>query len=260
MESLGAFRLNTHMKLYISSDLHIEFEAFHPPAFDVDIVILAGDIHVKDKGFAWAKETFPDKPVLYILGNHEYYGKAYPKHVNDLKEKAKGTNVHILENEAIEIGGVRFLGCTLWTDFRLLGDPRMAGYEATQKMTDYRKIRISPSFRKLRSIDTAGIHAQSCDWLKHEVQKKEGCTKIVITHHAPSPRSIPESCREDILSAAYASNLDDFIEKSDVKLWIHGHLHWQSDYCIGNTRVICNPRGYPKEANEAFIPDFTLEV
>lgn len=248
------------MKLHVLSDLHIEFEDFRPPAVDADLVILAGDIHVKDRGLAWARAVFPDRPVLYVLGNHEYYGKAYPKHLDDLKDKARGTPIRVLENESFEMGDVRFLGCTLWTDYQLFGDPRIAGYEATQKMTDYRKIRVSPSFRKLRSVDTAGVHARSLGWLKRELEKEDGYQKVVITHHAPSLRSLSEPDKEDLLSAAYASNLDGFIEGSDIRLWIHGHVHRQSDYVIGHTRIVCNPRGYPTEPNPAFVADFTVDV
>lgn len=248
------------MKLYVLSDLHIEFEAFHPPAVEADVVVLAGDIHVKDRGLAWARAVFPDQPILYVLGNHEYYGTAYPKHLHDLKEKARGTSIRVLENESFEMGDVRFLGCTLWTDYQFFGDPRLAGYEAAQKMTDYRKIRVSPSFRKLRSVDTAGIHARSRAWLEREIEQEDGYKKVVITHHAPSPRSLPEPFQEDVLSAAYASSLEALIEPSGVRLWIHGHVHRHSDYAIGHTRIVCNPRGYPTEPNPAFVADFTVEI
>ena len=248
------------MKLYVLSDVHVEFEPFDPPEVDADIVILAGDIHVKNKGLLWAQEKFKNIPVLYVLGNHEYYGEALPKHLEKLKEKAEGTNIKILENEAITIGGVTFLCCTLWTDFKLFGDARIAGYEATQVMTDYKKIRISPTYRKLRSIDTAGIHYKSINWLKEAVEKNQNQKLVIVTHHAPSRHSIPEHYREDILSAAYASDLDDFVANSGADVWIHGHLHTQKDYMIGNTRVLCNPRGYSDEPNEEFVPDMVLEI
>lgn len=103
--------------------------------------------------------------LIYILGNHEFYGRAYPKHVNDLKAIVEGTNIHILENDCLVVNGVTFLGCTLWTDFKLFGEPKIAGDEATQIMTDYRKIRVSPNYRKLRSLDTAIIHHKSLRWL-----------------------------------------------------------------------------------------------
>lgn len=248
------------MKLQIFSDLHVEFESFYPPTTEADVVILAGDIHVGKKGIDWAKTSFPDRPVLYVLGNHEYYGRAYPKHIDDLRKLTSGTNIHILENDRLTIDDVVFLGCTLWTDFQLFGDPKIAGYFATQNMTDYRKIRINPQYRKLRSLDTAVIHHKSLRWLQESVSGSQSEKLVIITHHSPSYRSIPTSFREDILSAAYASNLDALVEESGAKLWVHGHLHTQQDYSIGNTRIICNPRGYPDEQNQNFIPNLIVEV
>jgi Icc-related predicted phosphoesterase len=248
------------MKLHILSDLHIEFEAFNLPATQADVVVLAGDIHVAQKGIVWAKENIQDKPVIYVLGNHEYYGKAFPKHIQDLKQLTVDSNIHVLENDSIDINGVRFFGCTLWTDFKLFGDPVIAGSLVTRKMTDYRKIRVSPSYRKLRSLDTAVIHAKSRRWLEEALLTNDVENVVVVTHHSPSRRSIPEHYGEDILSAAYASDLDALVSNSQAKVWIHGHIHTQQDYWIGETRVLCNPKGYPDEPNPDFKPDFVVET
>jgi len=248
------------MLLHILSDLHLEFAPLDPSPVDCDVVVLAGDIHLGNKGFRWAMEKFPDKTVIYVLGNHEYYGKALPKLTETLKQQAHGTNVHILENDKFVTGDVVFLGCTLWTDFNLFGDPRISGYEATLKMTDYRKIRVSPQYRRLRSVDTAVIHSKSLKWLKSELAELGDKKVVGVTHHAPSARSLPEIYREDILNAAYASHLDEFVETSKIKLWIHGHVHTTQDYAIGGTRVICNPRGYPDEYNSLFDPGYVIEV
>ena len=110
------------MKIQLLSDLHIEFQSYEYPDCDSDVVVLAGDIHTKGQGVKWAIENILDKPVIYVLGNHEYYGKTYPKLVAEVKELARGTNVHILERDVVTINGVNFLGCTLWTDFELFGD------------------------------------------------------------------------------------------------------------------------------------------
>lgn len=126
-------------------------------------------------------------------------------------------------------------------------------------MTDYKKIRVSPGYSRLRSIDTAVIHQGSRNWLQSQLEKESDNT-VVITHHAPSSRSLPESRRDDLTSAAYASHLDEVVEQSNAKLWIHGHLHNSSDYRIGKTRVLCNPRGYPDERNDRFAPGLVVSV
>ncbi len=247
------------MKLHVLSDIHVEFKSFDAPSTDADVVILAGDIHVGKNGLDWALQQFPDKPVIYVLGNHEYYGKAIPRYTEKLRTLASGTNVHILEQDTLTLDGVTFLGCTLWTDFELFGDPRIAGYEATQKMTDYKKIRVSPKYSRLRSVDTAAIHHRSRRWL--ETQFSESVNDVVVvTHHAPSIKSLPESHHDDLMSAAYVSNLEEIVGRSRAKCWIHGHLHAPSDYRLGETRVLCNPRGYPDEYNDRFVPDFVVEI
>ncbi len=247
------------MRIHILSDLHGEFAPFEPPVTNADIIILAGDIQVKQRGVEWARAQFSEKPVLYVLGNHEYYGTAIPRHTVKLQALAAESNIHILENNNISFGDVTFLGCTFWTDFQLLGNPRIAGYAATTQMTDYQKIRLSPEFRRLRSYDTALMHSHSKRWLAAELAQRHGQKTVVITHHAPSKRSIPEQHQSDILSAAYASHLDEFVAASGACLWIHGHIHNARDYTVGRTRVICNPRGYPDEDTD-FVPDLVVEI
>jgi Icc-related predicted phosphoesterase len=247
------------MKIQILSDLHIEFQPFDIPQTDADVVVLAGDIHLREKGIIWAIENISSKPVIYVLGNHEYYGSAYPKLIQKLKDYSQGSNVHVLENDLLKIEDVTFLGCTLWTDFELFGSPRIAGYEASQIMNDFRKIRINPKYSKLRSIDAATICKKSINWLKTNLHSDIGKI-VIITHHAPSRKSVPAQFKEDILSAAYASNFDDFVSESGALIWIHGHIHSQLDYKIGSTRIICNPRGYPDEPNKFFNPQLVLEI
>lgn len=247
------------MRIRVFSDLHREMEPFDPDSIDCDAIVLAGDIDVKGRGLEWAKTAFNGLPVLYVVGNHEYYGRAYPKHVNDLKQAAFGTNVHVLENDTVTIGSVTFFGCSLWTDFELMGDPRIAGYEATTCMTDYKKIRLSPSYRRMRSIDTATIHRRSRRWLQQALTCHEGQSRVVITHHAPSPRSLLPGYENDLVSAAYASELDEFVAASGANLWIHGHTHNARDYRIGDTRVLCNPKGYPGERT-GWDPRLTVEI
>ncbi|WP_444997383.1 metallophosphoesterase [Aliikangiella sp. IMCC44359] len=248
------------MKIQLLSDLHLEFKYYSYPKTDADVVVLAGDIHTKERGVKWAMEEIKDKPVVYILGNHEFYGKSYPKLIDSLKILTKNTNVHVLENNLVNIDGVNFLGCTLWTDFELFGNARISGYECQQVMTDYKKIRRSPSFAKLRSIDTAIAHSQSIKWLAENLKEKQGETNVIVTHHAPSLNSVEGKCHKDTTTAAYISNLEDFIEKNKPDYWLHGHLHNSSDYILGKCRVLCNSKGYPDSINPEYNPSFCFSI
>ena len=101
---------------------------------------------------------------------------------------------------------------------------------------------------------------QSRRWLKEEIEKHSSLPKVVITHHSPSVNSLQDNYEKDILSAAYASDLNSLVETSDVDLWVHGHIHKISDYYIGKTRIICNPRGYPDERQNGFNPNLVVEI
>lgn len=247
------------MKLYIISDLHLEFGAFVPPQVDADVVILAGDIHLGVRGVEWAVQHFPDKPVLYVAGNHEYYGHALPRLLDKLYQKAQGTSVHILENTVVKLGSVTFFGCTLWTDFQLFGHRREAMRAAAERMTDFRRIRVSPQYRRLRPDDTMRHHFTSRHWLAHSFAGITG-KRVVITHHAPSALSLAENRKTNLISAAYASHCEELVEASQAALWVHGHTHHAVDYTIKTTRVLSNPRGYADEPVAGFEPHLVVTV
>ncbi len=247
------------MNIQILSDIHLEFEEFEIDYSNSDVVVLAGDIHIGDKGVKWALEAIKDIPVVYVLGNHEYYRQAYPKLSRKLKELVTGTNVFLLENDHIELETIHFFGCTLWTDFELLGDPRVAGYECQQKMTDFKKIKKEPNYSKIRSLDISLINKKSVHWLESAIMPDLE-KSVIVTHHAPSRQSIPEHLKNDIISAGYASNLDNLVKGLNPTVWIHGHVHESADYKIGSTRVLSNPRGYPGERNLQFDPSFIVSL
>ena len=248
------------MRLHILSDLHLEFGEIVPPIVDGDVVALAGDIAVRVKGVAWAIAASRGRPVIYVPGNHEYYGDSIPRLTEKLRAAGAGSGVHVLDREEIIVDGTRFLGATLWTDFELVEDRRLAMEAAQQSLVDYRRIRVSGSYRKLRPLDTAGMHLRSRRWLEGHAASGHTRGMVIVTHHAPSIRSVRPSFRQDPLSASYASHMDQLVERSGAALWVHGHTHYAVDYVIGDTRVISNPRGYADEPVAGFRDDLVLEL
>jgi hypothetical protein len=252
------------MRLHILSDLHMEFARmprdYAPP--ECDVVILAGDIATGVQGIMWAQDTF-GCPVLYVPGNHEWYGKRrYARHLEKMREKAEGSQVGILHNDAIFGTKVRFLGATLWTDFDLYGTPDLSRLVAARQMNDYVAI-LRDAQKPLTVADTIGFHQYSRFWLSEELRKPFPGKTVVISHHAPSALSIAEKWRSDPCSPAFASRMENLILDTAPALWVHGHTHASCDYAIGETRVLCNPRGYGgahHDLNPDFDPQLVVEV
>lgn len=250
------------MRLRVLSDLHCEFRPVVVPPDDSDVVVLAGDIHQGVEGVAWMREQFPDQPVVFVAGNHEFYHQTLPAALDELRAACLGTNVHFLENECVELGGFTFLGCTLWTDFCLFGVERQvdAWAQAAAFFSDFRRIEVAPEGRRLRARDMVSWHETSRRWLGQALSGVDPRTTIVVTHHAPSVQSISPRLRGQLLTAAFASNLDALIEGSGVPLWIHGHTHHSTHYTIGQTHILANQRGYPKELDPDFNMGLTVDL
>lgn len=249
------------MKIQLFSDLHIEFEEMDIDCSHADVVIFAGDIGIGTKGIAWIKKQGITCPIIYVLGNHEYYRHAYPRLIQKITDAANDTNIHVLENKSVTIDGVSFHGATLWTDYELFGNPQSAGYQCQQLMNDFKLIRRDPSYSRLRTVDAALIHKNSLVWLAQNLEQSTSAINVVVTHHAPSKLSIPNHLKESILSAAYASHLEGFISQYKPNYWLHGHIHDSLDYFINNCRVVCNPRGYTMgKSNLNFNPTLLIEI
>lgn len=255
------------MKLLIYSDLHTEIAHFSIPEKSLelaDVVILAGDIGVGKKAVRWIQKNVPETPVLWVWGNHEFYGG----HVGATRLKAAkaleiSPNIKILENDSIEIGGVRFLGCTLWTDCKVREgevDTFAAIKEMTSRMNDYRRIRTGLGYRRLKVSDTIGIHLRSKSWLKEELGKTHLGPTVVITHHAPIKRCLNE-VGDLYLDGAYASDLSDLIHQYQPDLWINGHTHRKINFVEGGTRFVSNPLGYHSYGEQTgFDPYYVIDV
>ena len=244
------------MKLLVYSDLHLEFSDFATPEAGYDVVILAGDIHLDDRGVQWAKRKFADVPVIYICGNHEFYHADIVDVHNRIRSEVDGTNIHFCENETVYINDTRFVCATLWSDFRIKGNRELAMLQAGMWMNDYRLIKFGEV--TLTPQDTARFHQESLMFLENELKTSTESTQktVVVTHHAPSGQSLRYERVDDELSPAYASELATLMLDTAPQLWIHGHTHESVDYQIGETRVLSNPRGYSRTANGHGNPNF----
>ena len=259
--------IDSMVKLHILSDLHLEFSTFEPPATDADVIILAGDIGKGNKGVYWARETFPDKPILYVPGNHEFYGTQRLETLRLLRIAGQQTDVQILDEDEVVLDGVRFLGATLWTDFCLFGEDQkpfamLAGQQSLNdfrviyegQIDEYRMVKFTPA----RSIE---LHEQSLVWLKARLDEPFDGKTVVVSHHLPSKQSVAARFKESVVSACFASELDHLFGKMD--LWVHGHTHDNMDYVANGTRVICNSRGYVTMSgneNFDFNPGLVVEL
>ncbi|OUM04511.1 metallophosphoesterase [Variovorax sp. JS1663] len=275
------------MKLLVLSDLHIDSGTFRVPAVEVDAVILAGDIAATAaKALRWAKRpgNFAEHtPIIFVPGNHEFYGGVMDTALSDMRQAA-ASNVYALSPGEAVLQGVRFLGTTLWTDFSLtietdagaVTDVARAMKAAQRTMSDYKCIRVAENVgrsgypdrvkrrkRHLTPEDSAALHLVQRQWLAEKMAEPFEGPTVVVTHHAPHRRSLHRKFASDWISAAYVNELpESFFEVP--RLWIHGHLHDSMDYRVGNTRVVCNPRGYANafkpELNPAFNPRLIVEV
>ncbi|MBM1182413.1 metallophosphoesterase [Pseudomonas lundensis] len=233
------------MKVYILSDLHVEFADFEPPRFnaaEVDLVVLAGDIHKLDKGVKWANEAFTHT-VLYVLGNHEFYSGHFDRTIEKARAAA-AEHVHVLENQSYVANGVRFLGTSGWTDFSATGDVAAAMSVARAEMTDFRAIRADKNFRRLRPDDVATRNRETREWLASQLATPFAGKTVVITHHAPIIE-MSGSEHSGHLTAAYCNSWHALVDKADA--WIFGHTHCSIDVELFGCRLISNQRGYPGE-------------
>jgi predicted phosphodiesterase len=263
------------MKLYVTSDIHLEFgDCVIENKDNVDVLILSGDIMIAQdmhdhpeeslragivteslgarqaqvvrfrEFLARCSANFPH--VIYVAGNHEFYNGKWPAGIGYLREECnKFPNVYFMENDVETIDNFTFIGSTLWTDMNK-GDP-ITLYHVAGMMNDYRIIRNSDhGFRRLTPEDTALRHRASVGYIQQIVEGKFDQKFVVVGHMAPSRLSThPRYADDTIMNGAYSSSLDEFIiDHPQIKLWTHGHTHEDFDYMVGSTRIVCNPRGY----------------
>ena len=255
------------MKLHILSDLHLEFARFDPyqaAADEADVIVLAGDIANGSDGVVWARKAFPHRTIIYAVGNHEFYGGDRITTLAQIRHAGKRYGVEVLDNNEYVINEVRFLGCTLWTDFQLFGDDESdvmwAQIEGGSTLSDF-KGAIHEGQERFKTSRSIELHQESLAWLTAKLDEPFDGKTVVITHHLPSGKSVVPHYKNSIVSACFASNLDHLFGKMD--LWIHGHTHDCLDYVANGTRVVCNPRGYVTyngQENFEFDPALIVEI
>lgn len=247
------------------SDLHLEHlpAAWTPPATEADVIILAGDIGPGISGLYWAADAFPDKQVLYVAGNHEYY-HAGLELLNEMRGTARQLGIRFLEGDVADIadatytdtdqvinGHVRFLGCTLWSGFSLHGEEHILRHMTIvqRRINDYFLITARQG-KALSPADTLELHRASVAWLDAELAKPFDGKTVVVTHFAPHRQCVPQQHQGDDLSPYFVTDLEWLMEKHPIAAWCYGHTHTNINFMAkSGCRVVSNQRGYPAEAS-----------
>jgi DNA repair exonuclease SbcCD nuclease subunit len=289
------------MKVAVISDLHLEFADLTLPGGDVlilsgdvfesknlkpelykspEAVAALGDLtHVimeggrsdrrQDRYYRFLKEECGKyREVFYVAGNHEYYHNTYNR-VDEQLRAGLPENIHFLQNQSYVLDGVLFLGATLWTDMN--GHNPITMNVVRECMNDYRTIKFlnetKNAWYRLTPEITLAEHRKTMAWLKEQLDANRAGDQlpvVVVGHHAPSKRSTKPEYQDDYhVNGAYSSHLDMFIEDyPEIRVWTHGHTHDVFDYTVGQTRILCNPRGYKgyEQRAEEFDPTVGFDI
>ena len=265
------------MKLHILSDLHNEFLRHRSPVdghawtgslpeTEADLIILAGDIDTGTNGIEWMlKESVRlSKPMLYVLGNHEFYREEYYALKQSIAGRCHGTDVHLLDCGEYRCGEVRFLGLTLWTDY--CANPAvpqdLAMYHAGRSLADHALIDFMDGSKQrgFAPADALALHRAELQWLQNRLCESFNGRTVIVTHHAPHPVCDHPQHPNSPIGGAFYSNLEALIANHDIALWVYGHTHANLDTEIYGTRIVSNQAGYPGEKVAGFDPGMIVVV
>ncbi|WP_294640412.1 metallophosphoesterase [uncultured Aureimonas sp.] len=270
------------MRLLVVSDIHEDHNRNIAGPFDLptdveaDVVVIAGDIdgRFSRAGLRWLERQRLriDRPFVIVPGNHCFWRGSLDREVSRFHDRCSDAGIHVLDGDGVVLDGTRFVGGTLWTDYRVWNDEREASANAAPRhMVDFRYVRTQDYEYRLRPAHLAAEHDRHVAAIERILSTPLDGPTVVVTHHAPSPRSLIGGRATEALDGAYASDLEPLILRLRPDLWIHGHTHAQHDYAVGSTRVVCNPRGYAYRVghgrqarlhfeNAAFDPRFVVDV
>jgi Icc-related predicted phosphoesterase len=248
------------------SDIHLEFGGWDLPRLDTDhetVLIVAGDLHTGERGVEWLKRASGHFPaIIYVLGNHEYYGESFELLAPKIQAELADEVMVFARPGTITFAGIRFICATLWSDMH--GNDSRTKAIASQGITDFGKIRKQHYQTKFTVHDCCAEFMIAKNFIKAELAKPHAGKTVVITHFLPSFKSVhPQflNASDHHMNGYFASDLDDVILAGKPDFWVHGHTHSSCDYMLGETEVICNPRGYfPFQLNSAFLPDLRVEL
>jgi len=258
------------MRLHILSDLHLEHGSIVMPQVDADVLVLAGDILTPGhRALVWAArvQVNQGRPVVQVAGNHEFYGRKLQSERALMDETARRLNIHFLSRMSVVIKGVRFLGCTLWTDYQVpifdksgtdkTIDPARGMAACARSLTDHSVISWADNeaSRLVTPDDLLGEHLLDREWLEAELAQPFVGPTVVVTHHAPHLHSVAKQYATDWVTCGFANDLPASFFVVPV-LWVHGHTHSRFDYKVKTCRVICNPRGYRRRDGSFEVPNF----
>lgn len=224
--------------------------------------------------------------VVYIMGNHEHYNGDFATTATKIRYMlAEFSNIHFLDKECVKIQDIMFVGGSLWTDMN--NEDPLTLYHIKSMMNDFRIVQNSsrmlsrkvPLYTKdeagnqvidgykfksevstFSPEDAVADHRTMMQYLQTVMQNDPAGRYVVVGHHAPSKQSThPRYQRETLMNGGYSSDLEAFIvDHPQIALWTHGHTHEDFDYMVGETRIVCNPRGYIN--HEARADNFQLKV
>ncbi len=259
------------MRLLVLSDLHVESTGWQVPADlpPFDVAILAGDIDKSPRraiGWMASQDGLAGHPILYVPGNHEFYMGEISDRLGEGRAAARHSgNVVLLDRATAVIDGVRFVGAILWTDYQIHGLRDEAMSHAAVGVRDHYTIRLREEAGDTRTFmpgDALARHEADLVFIEATLSTSFDGPTVVVTHHAPHPGSLAPRFENDLVSGAFVSDLTATIERGRPAVWIHGHTHDSFDYRVGETRIVCNPRGYGRwqSENGAFDGRLIVEI
>ena len=286
------------MNIQLLSDLHLES---HPhfsaqPLAGADVLVLAGDIGSYQLNSDLTRLAVPDfglarfsprpvheggaawpTPVIFVPGNHEYDGLEFDEAHQRLRQACERWGLIWLEQESVVLQGVRFVGCTLWSDFDALssaaGTPANAaaapGALAEQLKARDKAFRAANFYlRKNHSLQGGApmlaeqVREQALKsqrWLRQALATGFDGPTVAVTHFAPSLLSADPRYGLTPGTAGFCNALDDLLPAA--QLWLHGHLHCPQDYVSRGCRVVANPLGYARKGEQKnYRPELLIGV